>query len=94
VKRAIRVGIIGDYDASKTSHPATYDSIRHAASYLSIEAAVTWLPTPSLLTEKGQKSLVDFDCLWASSGSPYQSTDGMLIGIKKARELDIPFIGT
>ena len=92
--RTINIGILGEFDPNKISHPATNDSISHAAKHLSIEANITWLPTPSLLTEKGQKSLVQFDCLWASSGSPYQSTNGMIKGIQIARELDKPFIGT
>lgn len=90
----INIGILGDYDPHKISHSATNDSIHHAAKHLSIEANITWLPTPSLLIGKGQKSLVQFDCLWASSGSPYQSTDGMIKGIQIAREVDKPFIAT
>ena len=93
-KRTLNIGILGDFDPNKTSHPATNEAIRHAAKSLSAEANITWLPTPSLLTQKGQKSLQEFDCLWASSGSPYQSTVGMIKGIQKARELDRPFIGT
>jgi CTP synthase (UTP-ammonia lyase) len=93
MKRKINIGILGDFDPNKISHPATNSSIRHAAKYLSLEAHITWIPTPSLLTETGQKSLLQFDGLWASPGSPYQSTDGMIRGIRIARELDRPFIG-
>ena len=94
MKRKIDVGVLGDFDPNKISHPATNDAIHHAAKYLSVEANITWIPTPSLLTAEGQKSLAEFDCLWASSGSPYQSTPGMIKGIQVARELDRPFIGT
>ncbi len=94
MSRTINIGIIGDFNPNMTSHPATNDSIHHAAKHLSIKVNITWLPTPSLLTEKGQKSLVKFDCLWASPGSPYQSIVGMIKGIQMARELDRPFIGT
>ena len=94
IKRIINVGILGDFDPNKISHPATNDAIRHAAKYLTVEANITWIPTPSLLTGERQKSLAVFDCLWASSGSPYQSTAGMIKGIQIAREMDRPFIGT
>lgn len=94
MNRPINIGILGDFDPNKISHPATNAAIHHAAKYLSTEANITWIPTPSLLTQKGQESLVKFDCFWASSGSPYQSMDGMIKGIQIARELDRPFIGT
>jgi CTP synthase (UTP-ammonia lyase) len=94
MNRTINIGILGDFDPNKISHPATNAAIHDAAKYLSTEASITWIPTPSLLTQKGRESLVKFDCLWASSGSPYQSTDGMIKGIQIAREFDRPFIGT
>jgi CTP synthase (UTP-ammonia lyase) len=94
MKRIINVGVLGDFDPNKVSHPATNDAIHHAAKYLAAKAKITWISTPSLLTAEGQKSLAEFDCLWASSGSPYQSAAGMLKGIRITRELDRPFIGT
>jgi CTP synthase (UTP-ammonia lyase) len=94
MNRTLSIGILGDYDLNKISHPATNDAIYYASKTLSIEANITWVPTLSLLTEMGQEKLAKFDCLWASSGSPYQSMDGMIKGIKIARELDRPFIGT
>ncbi len=92
--RTVSVGIIGDFDPSKISHPATVDGIHHAAERLSIETQIAWLPTPSILTGDGQKRVKELDCIWASSGGPYESMDGMIRGIQITRELDKPFIGT
>jgi len=92
--RKIRIGIIGDFDPNKISHPATVDAIHHAAGHLSVEIQITWLPTPSILTKEGQECVKELDCIWASSGSPYKSMDGMIRGIQIAREMDKPFIGT
>lgn len=94
MKRVISIGIIGDYNPKKISHPATNEAIKHAAKQLTIEADINWLPTPSFLPNEGQKRLANFDCIWAASGSPYQSSDGAIEGIKIARELDKPFIST
>jgi CTP synthase (UTP-ammonia lyase) len=91
---AVTIGIIGDYDAKKTSHPATNIAVKHAAEYLDIKTSVTWLPTPSFLTGEGQQKLGQFDGIWASSGSPYQSLEGALNAIRTARETKKPFIGT
>lgn len=94
MKHTINVGILGDFDPGKISHPATNAAIRHAAKYLAVDACITWLPTPSLVTVEGQNELARVDCLWASSGSPYKSGEGVLESIKLAREKDYPFIGT
>jgi CTP synthase (UTP-ammonia lyase) len=94
MKQRVSIGIIGDYDQNKPSHKATSEAIKHAANHLSLEANTVWLPTPSLLIEEGQKKLEQFDGLWAAPGSPYQSMEGALRGIKIAREMNRPFIGT
>ena len=94
MNRTVNIGIIGDYDPNKSSHPATNAAIEHAARYLSVKASVTWLPTPSFLTQEGRKKLEHFDAIWASSGSPYQSMEGAINAIKLAREMNRPFVGT
>jgi CTP synthase (UTP-ammonia lyase) len=90
----IKIGIIGDYDEYKISHPATNEAIKHAGEYHHINVKFDWLPTPSFLTEKGLKRLLDYDAIWASSGSPYKSLDGAINAIRVARESGKPFIGT
>ncbi len=92
--RTIKIGIIGDYDANLSSHPATDASIEHAAAHLNIKASFEWIPTPSLLTATGLKKLELYDGLWVSSGSPYRSMDGALSGIRYAREENRPLFGT
>ncbi len=94
MNRTVNIGIIGDYDPNKSSHTATNAAIEHAARYLSVKASVTWLPTPSFLTQEGRKKLEHFDAKWASSGSPYQSMEGAINAIKLAREMNRPFVGT
>ena len=94
MNKTVSVGIIGDFDESRPSHIATNDALNHAANQLLIKINIVWLPTPSLLTEDGQRSLKQFDAIWASPGSPYQSMDGAIRGIQLARELNLPFFGT
>ncbi len=94
MENIIGIGIIGDFDPEKPSHTATNDSLRHAADYLSMRFTITWIPTPSILTEQGYESLKLFDGLWAAPGSPCQSMDGAYQGIRFAREQNVPFFGT
>ena len=94
MNQTLNLGIIGDYDPNKSSHTATGAAIEHAAKYLSVKVSVTWLPTPSFLAKAGQKKLELYDAIWASSGSPYRSLEGAIQGIRLAREMKRPFIGT
>jgi CTP synthase (UTP-ammonia lyase) len=90
----INIGIIGDFDEKKISHPATMQAIKHASAYLKIKVKTNWLPTPSFLTKKVPETIEEYDAIWASSGSPYQSMDGAIAGIQRARKTGKPFIGT
>jgi CTP synthase (UTP-ammonia lyase) len=94
VSDATRIGILGDFNSEFRSHPATTNSIQHAARKLGITVEAEWIPTPSLVAPGAEKLLESFDGLWASPGSPYKSFDGMLKGIEFARRRDWPFLGT
>jgi CTP synthase (UTP-ammonia lyase) len=94
VADAVRIGIIGDYDAASPTLPAVEKSIQHAAEKLKIDAEATWLPTDSLLDANSEKQLEGYDGLWAAPGSPYKSLEGMLRAIEFARRRNWPFVGT
>ena len=91
---AVRIGILGDFDPKSPTLPDVDTALQHVAAKLGIAVEPHWLPTPSLLEAKAQKTLESFDGLWAAPGSPYKSFDGMLQGIQFARERDWPFLGT
>jgi len=92
MKQSITIGIIGDFNPDYSSHIATNEAIGHAANVLGTPVDVQWLPTKVL--EKQMTILEQFDALWCSPGSPYQSMAGALKAIQFAREKDCPFLGT
>jgi CTP synthase (UTP-ammonia lyase) len=95
MNQQLKVGIIGDYDPKTFfSHISTNESLSHAASALSVSIDSTWLPTLSLTGQSIGTALKQVDALWCAPGSPYESMDGALQGIRFAREMGIPFIGT
>jgi CTP synthase (UTP-ammonia lyase) len=94
VSDAVRIGILGDFNADFRSHHATNDALQHAAHKLKITVESEWLPTPSLAVPGAEKKLETFDGLWGSPGSPFKSFDGMLKGIEFARRHDWPYLGT
>ncbi len=93
MKEELNIGILGDYNPQKPSHPATNEALNHAAHQLSVKMNITWLPTPSLTDRKELWNLSRFDGLWAAPGDP-QSSEGAILAIKQARLFDLPFIGT
>jgi CTP synthase (UTP-ammonia lyase) len=90
----LSIGIVGDFDPGKFSHPATNEALKHAADALGVRADVTWLSTPSLVPLEARLEFGRYDAIWASSGSPYESMDGALLGIKQARLYGLPFLAT
>jgi CTP synthase (UTP-ammonia lyase) len=94
VSNAVRIGILGDFNPEFPSHHATNAAIQHAAKKLDFTVESEWIPTPALTANGAEKTLESFDGFWASPGSPYKSSDGMLKGIEFARRRDWPFLGT
>jgi CTP synthase (UTP-ammonia lyase) len=92
--KSIRVGILGDFNPEYHSHLATNASLQHAARALGWQVDSEWVPTPSLLEAGVEKTLVRFDALWISPGSPYTSMAGMLAGIQRARLGNWPLVAT
>jgi CTP synthase (UTP-ammonia lyase) len=95
MKRSVRIGIIGDFEPTYPSHLATNEALGHAAGALSVTLDFAWLPTLSLADGGDiETTLGQYDGLWCAPGSPYQSMEGALEGIRFAREHDRPFVGT
>ena len=94
MNQTLEIGVIGDYDKSKPSHQATNQALHHAGGKSSAVVNITWLPTPSFLIDASQQRFMQFDGIWVSPGSPYQSMTGAIRGIRTVREMNIPLIGT
>jgi CTP synthase (UTP-ammonia lyase) len=90
----VKIGIVGDFTPEYRSHQAINASLEHSAKRLMMDIEVQWVPTPRMLERGSEELLESFDGLWAASGSPYKSFQGMLNGIQFARSRDWPFVGT
>ncbi len=94
MRQTVRIGIIGDYDPAKASHPPTVAALEHAAGMAGTRAEVAWIGTKTLDAPEGLRGLQAYDALMAAPGSPYDSLTGALDGIKEARLSGKPFLGT
>ena len=94
MSETLSIGIIGDYDKARPSHRATNEALHHAAVRLSVAVDITWLSTRSFLKDNSRERLGSYNGIWIGPGSPYRSMSGALRGIRAAREMNIPLIGT
>jgi len=88
------IAIVGDLNASNSSHIATNDTIAHCSAALGFPVEFRWLGTEELVRPDGLKQLAGFSGLWIAAGSPYNNMDGALLAIRTAREGRIPLLGT
>lgn len=94
VNAMVTVGIIGDFNSESETHRATNEALQHAAHALATTVTVSWIPTIELSHGAVERALEPFDALWVAPGSPYRSMEGVLRGIRFAREQGWPFFGT
>jgi CTP synthase (UTP-ammonia lyase) len=94
MERAIRIGIVADYNPNNKYHLATERSVADAAEALGVRADSVWLDTDKLDNPGAEATLSEFDGLWCGTSSPYRSMEGALRAIRFARERGVPFVGT
>ncbi|HWH52543.1 MAG TPA: CTP synthase [Gemmatimonadaceae bacterium] len=89
--KAIRIGLIGDYDASVTAHRAIPGAIELAAKAAGLRVTSNWIATDAITDDAPFSAL---DAIWVVPASPYRSMDGALRAITFARTRRLPFLGT
>ena len=90
----VRIGIVADYKENFPPHSTIEASLQHAAHALDTCVEARWFASDFLTEEAGREALEECHGIWAGPGSPYRSLEGMLVGIRFARERGIPFLGT
>lgn len=86
----IRIGLIGDYDATVKAHIAIPKALEQSAGDAGVEVEAVWLATESI----PEIDLGPYDAMWCVPHSPYRSKEGALKGIRFARETGRPLLGT
>ena len=90
---AVRIGLIGDRDPAVTAHRAIPRALELAGAALGTAVAAEWFGTGTL-AGRASTALADCDGIWCVPASPYRSEAGALSGIRYAREVRRPFLGT
>ncbi|MBD3943543.1 CTP synthase [Microbacterium sp. NEAU-LLC] len=79
------IALLGD-DRGHTSHRELNALVPQLRDELGVRAL--WVPTDSSF------DVTDFDGVWLTPGSPYQSDDAVYDALRIVREEEIPFLGT
>lgn len=87
----IRIGLIGDYNATVPAHQAIPIALQLAGDALGLSVEFEWVPTEDILDASRVGS---YHGLWCVPASPYRSMEGALLAIRFAREKGRPFLGT
>ena len=87
---AIRIAILGEYDASLTPHTATNSAIEHSREALHADVEALWVGTHEIDDVLRRQ----FSGIWVAPGGPYKNMDKALWAIREARENNIPCLGT
>lgn len=87
-----RLAIVGDYDPAMFTHRAINDALAHVRELREHALEWSWIPTTAL-ADGASTALAMLDAIWLAPGSPYESFDGALAAVRRAREGTLPFLG-
>jgi CTP synthase (UTP-ammonia lyase) len=90
----IRIALVGDYNASLTSHITIAPALEMAAKALGADVEPVWIHTLKLSDNEAVKSLRAYHGIWCVPGPPYANINGAISAISLARTASIPFLGT
>ncbi len=90
----VRIAIVGERDPGRPNHLLTEASLQHSALPIGSEVGATWFSTDALLDDAVLAELASHHGVWCTTGSPFRSLAGALRAIRRAREGNLPFLGT
>ena len=90
--KRITIALVGDFDEKIYTHVALNRSIEHCAHGLPYGVEAKWIPTERISTIFSGP--LNNSGIWIAPGSPYKNDNGVYEVIQKAREENIPIIGS
>ncbi len=87
----LRIGLIGEHDPSVTAHRAIPLALACAAA-TGFPLEARWFDTMALARDP--TPVTACDGLWCVPATPYANSDAAMAAIRRARESEVPFLGT
>lgn len=89
----VSIGIIGKYVEYEDSYKSLKEALVHGALAEGLKLRVTWIEAEGLEDPGYEKQLEGFDGILVPGGFGKRGVEGMLNGIRYAREQKVPFFG-
>jgi CTP synthase (UTP-ammonia lyase) len=83
---AVKLALVGDQNSDHPSHR----ELNAARAMLGPDVDTEWVPTDG----ERARDLSGFSGIWVTPGSPYLNDAAVYEAIRRARENDVPFLGT
>jgi CTP synthase (UTP-ammonia lyase) len=87
------IALVGDHDPDVVAHRAIPKALGLASLSLGRTMDPVWVSTEQIADDE-EGALGNVDAIWCVPGSPYRSMEGALTAIRRARERQLPFLGT
>jgi CTP synthase (UTP-ammonia lyase) len=87
------IALVGDHDPEVMAHRAIPKALGLAALSLGRTVDPVWVGTDEVAAGEDE-ALGHVDAIWVVPASPYRSMEGALAAIRRARERQIPCLGT
>ncbi len=92
-KHSIQVGIVGKYTDLKDSYASVKEALVHAGAYNDTEVNIQWIESTELENGDALTHLKSIDAILVPGGFGNRGIEGMINGIRYARENKKPYLG-
>ena len=91
--KMVTIAVIGKYVELKDSYVSVREALMHAAGKLSVNINIKWIESELLEKSNPENILREVSGIIVPGGFGKRGIEGMITGIKYARENDLPYLG-
>lgn len=92
-KQKVDIGILGKYTELPDAYLSVVESLTHGAIANELDVKIHWLHSEEITEENVKEQMQNLDGIIAPSAFGSRGIEGIITGIKYAREEKIPFVG-
>ncbi len=92
-QKLVKIGIVGKYVKLADAYMSVIEALKHAGFYHKTKVDISWVEAEELNPDIMEKKLSNVDGILVPGGFGVRGIEGKIVGIRFAREHDIPFLG-
>ena len=93
IKETIQIGLIGKYVSLHDAYISIYEALNHAGVKNKVNVKIKWIDSEEIEKKSAEELLKDVDGVIVPGGFGNRGIEGIIEGIKYARENNIPIFG-